>query len=64
VQSEVIRIVSTAGCHVAFGPNPTATTNGMYLAPDVPEYFRVGSGTKVAVIRNTVDGSLFITEAE
>ena len=35
----VVRVVSTTDCHIAFGPNPTATATSMFLPAKVPEYF-------------------------
>jgi hypothetical protein len=35
---------------------------GTYLPADLPEYFTVTPGQKIAAIRAAADGSLFITE--
>ncbi len=40
-----------ADCHVAFGSNPTATTNNTPLVSGQTYYFSVTPGDKVAVIQ-------------
>lgn len=45
-----IRVNASADCHVAFGPNPTATTGNLMLTAKVPEYFEIKPGDKIAVI--------------
>lgn len=60
--TRVVRLVATTDCFVAFGSAPTATTSGLFLPAGVPEYFRVDSGDKVAAIRSTSDGTLYVTE--
>ena len=59
------RFVASADCHLAFGSNPTAVADGtcVFLPANVPEYFVVVSGNKVAVIQDSVSGNLFITAA-
>lgn len=60
-----IRLVSTTDCHINIGNNPTAaaTDNNGYLLPaGVVEYFHVTPGQKVAVIRNSADGTLSVAE--
>ena len=39
-----VRIVASADCYVAFGTNPTATTDSVYLPAGVVEYFFVPKG--------------------
>lgn len=60
----VVRLVATAACHVAFGTAPTAIADGtcVYLPPNVPHFFAVNPGDKVAAIQDTAGGNLFITE--
>lgn len=57
-----VRLFATTMCHIRVGSNPTATTSHMPLAPFVPEYFVVPSGTKIAAIQNSSSGTLYITE--
>lgn len=51
----IVRIETDAICSIAFGTNPTATTNNKRMAADGVEYFYVppGQSYKVAVISNT-----------
>lgn len=51
-ETRIVRLYSTADCHVAFGTNPTATTSKMKLKADSPEYFAVpvGQSYKVAAV--------------
>lgn len=60
-----IRVVSTTNCHINIGVNPTAAasdSNGMYLPLGVIEYFHVSPGQKLAVVRDTADGTLVVAE--
>jgi hypothetical protein len=45
-----VRICSTVAIRVVIGASPTATSSSMLLPANVPEYFSVTSGDKVAVI--------------
>jgi len=60
--TRIVRLVSTTACHVAFGSNPTATTSSTYLPAGSVEYFKIKGGDKIAAIKNTAAGSLYITE--
>lgn len=51
--TRLIRVQADADAHLAFGANPTATLNSMPLVANVPEYFGVSPGDKVA----TYDGA-------
>ncbi len=59
----IIRLLSTADCHVAFGSNPTADGTCLFLPANMPEYFACSTGDQVAVIQDTAAGSLYITPA-
>lgn len=64
---EIVRLVSTANCHIAFGRYATiaATANDTYLPADKPEYFNLGGDSYISVIRSgVVAGSLYITPME
>jgi hypothetical protein len=61
-KTNIVRLYATKLCHVKFGDNPTASTSNMPLAAGIPEYFGIAPGQKIAVIRNTEDGTLYITE--
>ncbi len=51
----LVRLHSDGVCSVAFGANPTATTNNMRLGIGQTEYIAVqaNSGLKIAAISNT-----------
>jgi hypothetical protein len=51
----LVRLMADGTCSVAFGTNPTATTNNMRLVSGQAEYFAVhpGSNLKIAAINNT-----------
>jgi hypothetical protein len=54
--SGLIRICTTAHCHIRFGANPTATEEDLMLPPNHVEIFAFKSGDKVAFIHHG-DGS-------
>jgi len=67
----VLRLVCTVNCYVAiaasgeavYAATPTVVeVTSQYLPANVPEYFRIGSRSKVAVIKVSSSGSLLITE--
>jgi len=58
-----VRLAANVGCHVVIGDGtPVATTADAYLPPNEPESFVAAPGQKVAVIRDTTDGFLTVTE--
>ena len=61
--ARLVRLLATADCHVVFGSDPTATTDDMLLKADQPEYFVCDETDKIAVIRDSADGQLYITPA-
>lgn len=60
----IVRLVSTVACFVNFGDTSVvaAANSGMYLAPNVPEYFGVTPSSFIAGIQAASAGSLYITE--
>ncbi len=60
--TRIVRLYSTTNCHVRFGSAPTAVTTDTFLPAGVPEYFGINPGEIIAVIRNSADGTLYITE--
>lgn len=50
--TKLIRISCDTTVSAAFGTNPTATVNNMRLPANVPEYFYIRVGDKVAFITN------------
>ena len=66
--TQILRLVCSSACFVAFsitGVTPTITASAStahYLPANVPEYFRTAGRQKIAVIRLTTDGTLYISE--
>jgi len=53
---------ATAACHIVFAASPTATTSHTYLPANTPMIITMPSnGLKVAAIRNSGGGNLFIS---
>jgi hypothetical protein len=52
--TRVVRLQCDVACSIAFGANPTATTDNRRLPAEAIEYFAIGSASelKVAVIAN------------
>lgn len=48
--TKLIRMVSDADCHVAFGADPTADTDDEKLIAGIPEWRAVTAGHKVSVV--------------
>lgn len=66
--SGTVRLVATTDCFVEFGPanagTVTAAANtSMFLPAYMPEYFSVANATKIAAIRLSADGTLYISQA-
>jgi hypothetical protein len=47
-ETKFIRVIADAAAHLAFGSNPTATANSLWVPADTSEYFSVVPGQKVA----------------
>jgi hypothetical protein len=63
VGTTLIRVVSTTDCFIKIASNPTAVADtSLFLKAGIPEYFGVTGGYKVAAIRLTDNGSLYVTE--
>lgn len=56
-QTRAIEVMCSAGCSIALGTSPTATTSTQLLQQGVPYVFGVTSGMKIAVIANS-DGDV------
>ncbi len=59
----VVRLLATVDCHIAFGAAPTSDVNSLFLPANTPEYFACYGTDLVAVISDGADGSLYITPA-
>lgn len=61
--TSIVRLVSSEDCYIEIGTNPTASvTTSLFLPAGLPEYLGVSGNTiKVAAIRGSADGTLYIT---
>lgn len=57
-----VRVVCTSAAYIVIGNSPTATTAGVYVPADTPEYFSITPGMKVSAIQVTTGGTLHVTE--
>ena len=60
--THVVRLVSTTACYFTLDGTTPSSTAGFRLSAEVPEYFSVKGGETIKAIRETSDGSLFVTE--
>ena len=61
--TEYVRVVSdTDGVHIAFGSNPTATTESTILGAYDPEIFKIDGGMKIAAIVASSTANLYVDE--
>jgi hypothetical protein len=63
IGASLVRVVSTTACYLAFGSTPTATSSGVYLPANWPEYFVVNQTDAVAALQVSAAGTLFVTPA-
>jgi hypothetical protein len=61
IPANIVLLLSTTACHIAVGTAPTATTDNFYLPANVPLVASFDPTHKLAAIRASADGSLFIT---
>ncbi len=59
----VVRLLATVDCHIAFGASPMADAGSLFLPANTPEYFACYGTDKVAVVSDGADGALYITPA-
>jgi hypothetical protein len=57
-----VRVVTTSAAYIKIGVSPTATSAGVYMPADSPEYFTVSAGEKVSAIQASAGGTLHVTE--
>lgn len=50
VNTNFVRVISDADCHIAAAADPTATTSNMKIIAGSPEYFGVTAGHKIAAV--------------
>lgn len=58
----VVFLTCDQDCHIAFGAAPVATTGDFFLPAATTIAFRIDPGTKVAAIRASADGTLWVSE--
>lgn len=59
----IVRLFATQDCYVRISLNPTASnSNSLFLPGGIVEYFGVSPLHKIAAIRSSADGVLYITE--
>lgn len=58
----IVRLSASTDCFVAFGTNPVATVNSLYLPAGMVEYLGINPGEKVAVLQVSAAGFLSIVE--
>jgi hypothetical protein len=63
VDGNVVRLLATVDCHIAFGPAPVADANSLFLVANTPEYFACYGTDRVAAISESGEGALYITPA-
>lgn len=63
-KAKVVRVVATTSCYIAFGSNPTATANDIYLPADVVEYWQIQPEHKVSAIQVSSAGVLHVMECK
>lgn len=65
-RTSVVRLYATNDCHIKVAPDATATAvadGTCYFLPKLVQFsIGVVGGQKIAVIRDSADGNLFITE--
>lgn len=63
-RTSLVRLTPTTDCHVKIGANPVAIADGtcLFLKAGVIEYVGVNPGDKIAAIKDSAGGNLFITE--
>lgn len=49
-ETTFVQVVADAACHIAFGDDPTATTDNFLLPANVPRIYGVRGGQKVSAI--------------
>lgn len=61
IDSTLVHVVSTTNCHIKLADAPVATATDFYLPANTPMILVCAGTNKVSVIRDTADGSLYVT---
>ena len=60
--TNVVRVIASTQCHIKIAKDPTALTIDAKLPANVESYLVVTPGEKVAAIRTTTSGTLWVSE--
>lgn len=64
--TKIISIYTDVDCYIEIGDNPTATTNSHFIPANMYMYLSIMVGrnqnAKIAVIRSSSDGTLYISQ--
>jgi hypothetical protein len=59
----MVEVVASQNCYISIEAAPVATAvNGMYIVKDWPYFVKVTPGEKIAAIKVTTAGSLYISQ--
>jgi hypothetical protein len=59
----MVEVVASENCYISIEAAPVATAvNGMYIVKDWPYFVKVTPGEKIAAIKVTTAGSLYISQ--
>ncbi len=59
----IVRLFATVDCFIAIGSNPTAASaTGMFIPGGIIDFIGINKNDKIAVIRSSASGSLYLTE--
>lgn len=63
-RTSIVQLYATQDVHIKVGANPTAVADGtcMFIPKLVAKMIGVAPGNKIAAIRDSADGVLYITE--
>lgn len=66
LSTTLVRLFCSQDCFITVGSNPTALGDGtsMFIPSGIVDFIGVQGGQKIAAIRSTNDGTLYITEAQ
>jgi hypothetical protein len=59
-----VRVIATTDCFIAIGIHPEATSDGLsiFLPANHPEIFSIMPKGRVSVVKESVNGKLYLTE--
>lgn len=63
-QTRRVSLFADQDCHVRFDGTPVAVTTDFFLPASVQIMLAIRPGQKVAAIRNSADGTLYVSELD